>query len=158
MRKKPDVVLERFDPIHLVDWQKQGALAGSNRESLDLPRRIRYGIEHCQHLFRGILVRHGLQPADGAIERECKALFRHWFQEIVDRGDFKGPDGVLVVRGHEDERRHALCSDGVDDRKAISSWHLHVQEHKVRFFLANEGDCLPPVSRFGDRFHLRLTA
>jgi hypothetical protein len=54
---EPDVVLEGFDPIYLVDWHEKGVLAGPNRESLKLPRRIRDGIEHRHQLFCGILVR-----------------------------------------------------------------------------------------------------
>src|SRR6185312_8240554 len=67
-------------------------------------------------------------------------------------------DRVLVVRGHEDHRRHALCSNGVDDGKAVGAWHLHVEKHQIRFLLANEGDGLSPISGIRNGTNLRLAA
>ena len=93
-----------------------------------------------------------------ALERERKAILRDRLEQIVDRGDLERPDRILVVRGHEDHRWHPLCSNGLDDRKAVGSRHLHVEEHQVRLLLANEGDRLSSVSRFRDGFDLRLTA
>jgi len=155
---EPDVVLEGFDPVHVVDWHERSLLAGPNRESLKLPRRIRDGTEHRHQLLRGVLVRGASQPVDGPLERERKALFGYRFEEIVDRCDFECPNRILVVRGHEDDWRHALYSNGIDHRKAIGTWHLHVKKYEIRPLLANESDRLSSVSRFRNRLDLRLTA
>ena len=155
---EPDVVLEGFDPIHLVDWHEKGVLAGSNRESLRLPRRIRDGIEHRHQLFCGILVRRVSEPANGPLERELKAFLGYRFEKIVDRCDFERPDRILVVRGHKDNRRHALCSNGMDYRKAIGPRHLHIKKYEIRSLLTNKSDRLSSVSRFQDRLDLGLTA
>jgi hypothetical protein len=51
-----NLVLEGFDPIHLIDQHENRALARSDREPLELPERLRNCVEHRQHLSRGVLV------------------------------------------------------------------------------------------------------
>lgn len=87
-----DIILEGFDPLHVVDWHENGALAGSNCESFKLPRGIRDGIEHRQDLLCSILLRRASQPADGPPERKRKAFLGYRREEIVDRCDFERPD------------------------------------------------------------------
>jgi hypothetical protein len=70
------------------------------------------------------------------------------FEQIIDRCDLERPNRILVVGGHENHRWHELCSNGMDDRKAVGSRHLHIEEHQVRLLLANQGDCLSSVSCF----------
>src|SRR5580692_1522895 len=154
---EPDVVLEGFDPVDLVDWHERGVLTGPNRESLKLPRRIRDGIEHRHQLLCGVLVRRASQPFHGPLERELKAFFGYRFEEIVDRCDFECPDRILVVRSHEDDRRHALYSNGMDHGKAIGPRHLHVKKYEIRSLLTNESGRLSSVSRFRNRLDLGLT-
>ena len=132
--------------------------AGSNRESFKLPGWIRDGIEHRHQLLCGILVRRAPYPANGPLERERKASLGYRFEEIINRCDFKRPERILVVRGHEDDRRHALCSNGMDNREAIGPRHLHVKEHEIRFLLTNKSNRLASVSRLRNRLDLGLTA
>jgi hypothetical protein len=87
-----------------------------------------------------------------------KALLGYRFEEIIDRCDFERPERILVVRGHEDNRRHALCSNGMDHRKAIGPRHLHVKKYEIRFPLTNKSDRLSSVSRFRDGLDMGLTA
>src|SRR6478672_7099460 len=94
----------------------------------------------------------------GPLERDGESLLRDGLEQIVERGDLECSDGVLVVSGHEDHRRHALCSNGVDDREAVGSRHLHVEKHQVRSLLPNQDDRFSPVSGFRNGSHLRLAA
>ena len=87
-----------------------------------------------------------------------KALLGDRLEQIVERGDLERADRILVVRGHEDHRRHALRSDRVDDREAVHPRHLHVEQHQVRRLLANDGDRLASVARFRYGLDAGLTA
>jgi hypothetical protein len=64
----------------------------------------------------------------------------------------------MIMGSYEDYWRHEFCPDGVDDCKAISARHLHIEERQVRILLANTGDCFSSVSRLQDGFDLRLPA
>src|SRR5262252_891940 len=77
---------------------------------------------------------------------------------MVQSGDLECPDRILVVRGHEDHRRHALRPDGLNDGKAVGSGHLHVEKHQIRLLLANQDDRFSSVSCFADETDLRLAA
>lgn len=142
-----DIVLEGFDPIDLINGHEGSVLAGSNGESFKLPRWIRDGVKHGQHLFCSVLVRSVLQPAQGTLERERKAVLGYRFEEIIDCCDFKCPDRILVMRGHKDNRRHALRPYGMDDRKAIDARHLNIEEYEVRILFANESNGFPSIAR-----------
>ena len=85
------------------------------------------------------------------LNASAKRSFRDRLEQIVDGRHLERPDRILVVRGDEDHRRHALCSNSVDDPEAVGPRHLHVEEHQVRLLLADEGDRLPSVSRFPTR-------
>ncbi len=142
-----DVVLRRFDPLHLLDGHEDGALARSDGETLEPLGRVRDRVEHGPHLSGVLLLRHSAQPAGGTVERQGEALLRDRFEQVVHRRNLEGPDGVLVVRRDEDHRGHALCPDGVDHREAIDARHLHVEQHEIRLPVLNQRDRLAPVSR-----------
>jgi hypothetical protein len=70
-------------------------------------------------------------------------------QQIVDRVHFEGLDGIAIVRGHEDHRRHVLGADGTQHTEAVQLGHLHVQEHQVGPPFADQAHGLGAIARFG---------
>ena len=54
---QPDVVLEGFDPVHILHGHEERPLAGSHREARELPRRVRDRVEHREDLARRLVVR-----------------------------------------------------------------------------------------------------
>jgi hypothetical protein len=101
-------------------------------------------------LICGIRVRRVAQPANGPLEGEVKAFLGYRFEEIIDGCDFERAESILVVRGNEDDRRHALCSNGMDHREAVGPRHLYVKKYEIRFLITNKSDRLSSVSRFRD--------
>ena len=79
-------------------------------------------------------------------------------RQVVDRGDLECANRVLIVGGHEDERRHVLRADRLHDPEAVHAGHLDVEQHQVRFLVANQRDRLAAVARLGHGLDLRLTA
>jgi hypothetical protein len=55
---------------------------------------------------------------------------------------------MLVVRGHEDHRRHSIRANGAHDAKAIQFRHLHVEQHEIRAKLADALDGRASVAAF----------
>jgi len=111
---------------------------------------MRDGIEHRQHLLGGILMRCATQPPERSPECELKTFLGYRLQEIIDCRDFERSDRILVVRGHEDDRGHAVRSNGVDDGESVGARHLHIEEHKVEFLLPNESNGFASVACFAD--------
>jgi hypothetical protein len=67
-----------------------------------------------------------------------------------------GPHGMLVERGHEHDRRHAVSSDRLDHGKAIDLGHLHIEEDEIGRERANGGDRRRPIPALSDDLDARL--
>src|SRR5215469_6693007 len=74
-------------------------------------------------------VRHGLCTCDGAF----KPVSPERLEDIIDSAEFKGRDGVLVVRRSEDDLR--LIVELPENLEASSSGHHHVEKNQFRALL-----------------------
>ena len=61
----------------------------------------------------------------------------HRLEHVVDRVQLEGVDGVLLVRGHEDDRRWLLePAEHLGQLQAAEPRHLDVEEDRVDVGLA----------------------
>jgi hypothetical protein len=88
-------------------------------------------------LARGFSRRCCTEPVPGSFKRKPEALFRYWFQQIVDSVDFERANGVLVVGSYKYYDRHLVCSDRFDDGETIHTRHLDVEQYEIRRLVAD---------------------
>ena len=70
--------------------------------------------------------------AHDAADRLGEALGPHGLHDVVGRGEGEGVDGVLVVRGHEDDLRpHGEAGDHPGERHPVQARHRDVAEDDV---------------------------
>ena len=60
----------------------------------------------------------------------------------------EGPQGVLVVSGHEHHDRQVRIRDRFQHRKAVERRHLHVEKHEIRLQIVDEGHGFVAVASF----------
>jgi hypothetical protein len=69
--------------------------------------------------------------------------------------DVERLERVCVIGSHEDDRRHVLGADLLDDAEAVEAGHLDVEEDEVGRELADCRDGLGAVCGFADDFDVR---
>jgi hypothetical protein len=126
----PHVLPLGFDPVDVLhrDEEDAVALADSEERGRDVAR------------MDGVLLR----PLDGLVEAGPVERL----EKVVDRGDFERADGVLVVRGDEDDRLPPV--QRVHDVEAVAAGHLDVEQHEIRLFALDRRDRLADIRGFGD--------
>jgi len=77
-------------------------------------------------------------------------------QQIVDRVYLESFQGILIVGGYEDHRRHLFSADSFDHFKTIHGRHLDVQENEIGGQLANGANGFVPVGAFADNLNVRI--
>ena len=90
------------------------------------------------------------------LERLPKAVAAERLQQVVERVHLERAERVLVVGGDEDDRRHLLGTDGLDDAEAVDTGHLHVEEHQVGHLVLNRRDGLRAVAALAHHFDVVL--
>ena len=68
----------------------------------------------------------------GALQRLAEPFAVERLQQVVERADLERPQRVLIVGGDEDDERHALGPDRLDDFEPVHLRHLDVEEHQIR--------------------------
>ncbi len=90
----------------------------------------------------------------GAVERGLKALDGDGFEEIVHGVDFEGANGVVVVRGDEDDR--GSVADQFENFEAIELGHLNVEEDERGLALGDDLDGFEAVGALAEDFDFRM--
>jgi hypothetical protein len=127
-RMQPHVVAVPFDPVDRVDREEADALSAPHGDPLEPVRaRAEQAVQAGRQVRRGRARRPGAHPA----ERLAEALPGERLEEVVDRPGLEGGERVLVIRGHEDDRRHHTHSDGVEHLEPVHFGHLDVQEEDI---------------------------
>ena len=63
---------------------------------------------------------------------------------------------MLIVGGDEDDERHPLAADRLDDLEAVHLRHLHVEEHELRRVILDRRDGLLAVAALPHDFDVGL--
>jgi len=83
-------------------------------------------------------------PGAGALLRARQRLREtavvEGLEQVVERVDFEGADGVAVVGGDEDDGGHRVRADLFQHRKAIDLGHLDVEEEEIRTRTGDQRD------------------
>src|SRR5262245_9096685 len=69
-------------------------------------------------------------------QRSFKTFIVKWFEQVIERMEFKRPDRILVVGGYKDDDRQLIGGQRFEHSEAVEVWHLDVEE--------NEVGCVPP--------------
>src|SRR5690606_1659699 len=95
-------------------------------------------------------IRRPAQPLLRARERPLEALLVERLEQVVDGGQVERADGVLVVRGHEDDGGRVLRADRLDDLDPAQLGHRDVEEDEVRTLAPDELDGGPAIAALAD--------
>ena len=124
-----DVVAFGFDPVDRVDVDERYAAAGFHQQALG--GRGSAGPQQFRQSLRQFSLPIALEMLACSRERGLKPLPAERLQQVIDRLHFERADGVFVVGGHEDRRRHAIDADGLDHLEAIHAGHLQIEKHEI---------------------------
>src|SRR5262245_53824083 len=102
------------------------------------PRLLELGEDRFEGCF--VLRRRLRQPVASSTDRRLESPRLDRLEQIVDRVHFERADGMLVVRGDEDDPRASGWREGADHTEPIELRHLHVEEYQVRFLLEQHSD------------------
>ena len=91
-----------------------------------------------------------------AFERLLEARLVERLEQEVQRVDLERADGMFVVRGHEDDGRHVVAVEVLDDIEAVHAGHLHVEEHEVGLLALDRLDGARAVGALADDFDVGL--
>ena len=121
------------------------------------PRRARKRVgaspAACDSFERAILRAARLAP--DAIERRRQAGAVHGLQQIIERRQFEGVDGVLIVGGAEDHRR-PRPAERRGHIKAAGARHLNIQQHDIGSELGDPLGGLHAILGFAGDLHVRM--
>ena len=99
-----------------------------------------------------------LEQGAGAGQGGAQAPPVDGLEQVVDGVHLEGADGVGVVGGDEDNGRHLLRPDLLDDGEAVALWHVDIQDDEVGGQPPDGGDRLGDVAAVGHHPHLGLAA
>src|ERR1043165_9037567 len=127
-----DIVVARFQPLDAIERQREHTAALLDEDVRERPRRGEDAGPRGDggHAVLDRLARprqHGAHPL--AAER---------LEEVVERVDLEGGDGVAVVRGGEDDE--GAVDDLLGDRDAGRAGHADVEEEEVGTELVDGAD------------------
>src|SRR5262245_46262692 len=61
-------------------------------------------------------------------QRFFKAFVVKWFEQVIERVEFKRPYRILVVGGHKDDDRQLISSNLFQHPEAVEVRHLDIEE------------------------------
>ena len=91
-----------------------------------------------------------------AFERLLEARLVERLEEEVERVNLERADRVRVVRGHEDDGRHVVAVEVLDDVEAVHARHLDVEEDEVGLLALDHLDGARAVGAGADDFDVGL--
>src|SRR5207247_6186985 len=123
-----DVIALRLDSVNLVGLKKQAAPGIADRQpvprSSPVVQLFQQRDESCLTGRGGALSE--LRPS--VPDRLAQPIILERLEQIVERVDFKGADGVLIKSGHEDDQRQTVCRQRCENSEPVQAWHLHVEK------------------------------
>ena len=158
-----DVVAGGFDPVEVGDFHEARAVAVADGEAGDVGgRRIGGGAGGGARFEEGEEARGGVvggvfsrELVAGALEGSAKAGGFERFEEVVERVEFEGADGVGVEGGDEDDDGRFLL-EFAEDGEAGHLGHLDVEEENVGEALAEGGESGAAVGALAEDLNVGL--
>ena len=96
-----------------------------------------------------------------SIHGRGETLLCEWLEQIVHRVNFKGAQGVLIMRGGEDNVglwRKVAGTELGGDIEAIHAGHLDIKKEQLRFRGADQINGLGGSGTFPNNVYFRLVA
>src|SRR3954470_21629597 len=66
------------------------------------------------------------------LQRNFEACLGERFEQVIQRAEFKGPNGVLIVRGRENDDWKWARRKSFEHLEPVEPRHLHIQKKQVR--------------------------
>lgn len=145
----PQIVVGGLEPVDVLDANRLDSTAGTDRDSAQGTARIGAGLEETPQLlddFSGVLC----ALASDSLESLPEPKPIEGLQQIVDRFDLESPDRVLVVRRDEHDGGQVVVRQLLDDREAVHSRHLDVEEDDVGMVLPDSFDRFGSIGGLAD--------
>src|SRR5262249_61383697 len=84
------------------------------------------------------------------LQRFFKVFIVKWFEQIIERVEFKRPYRILVVCRHKDDDRQLDGGKPFEHPEAVEVGHLDVEENEVGSAPSDAPQCSVTVRAFGD--------
>ena len=141
----------RFDPVDFVRAQEEQAAAGLDDQAIGARLIAPQILDQRQQPPSEIAGLVAFDLLARALQRLGEALAVERLEQVVERADLERLERVLIVRGDEDDERHPLAADRLDDLEAVHLRHLDVEEHEVRRVIVDRGDGFLAVAALARR-------
>src|SRR5262245_371797 len=83
-------------------------------------------------------------------QRFFKAFIVEWFEQVIERVEFKRPHRILVVGRHKDDDRQLIGGELVEHPEAVEVGHLDVEENEVGRAPPDRDQCFMSIRAFAD--------
>ena len=87
-----------------------------------------------------------------------KARIAERLKQVVESPGFESLQGVLIVSGHENDRRRSVSAEHLEDVEAIVLGHANIEEHQVGFQAPNRFEAFGCRAVLSKQFNLRVLA
>ena len=92
------------------------------------------------------------------VQRGPESLGAERLQQVIERVNLEGPQGVLVVSRHEDHGRHPVRPERIRQLEPGHARHLDVEEEQIRRGVAEGRDGLRAIRVFAHHLDVLLLA
>jgi hypothetical protein len=147
-----DVIVLRFHVVEFGDGDDVDADAILHHDTL---RPFACGTGRGDGFARNLA---GADPVAGALQGAGKAGGVEGLEQVIHGVCVEGAHGVLVVRGDEDDGRHAVAVDELQDFEPVQFRHLDVEEKQVGGEFGDGLDGLEAVGALGSDADVRVGA
>src|SRR6266581_371047 len=103
-----DVIALRLDPVNFIGSKKNDPAGIPDRQPVP---RLTAGAQLFQQRAESSLAGRGGalgELSSGAPDRLAQAVVLEGLEQVVERADFEGADGVLIESGHEHYQRQTV--------------------------------------------------
>ena len=156
LQVQADVVAGGLDPVDVVGAHEEHAAAGFHDQAILL---LLFGLEVLDQREEALAELAGaltIALMARVIEALLEAIAAERLQQVVEGVDLEGLQRVLVVGGDEDDHRHLVGADLLDDAEAVDGRHLDVEEYQLRRELLDGADRLHAIGALADHFDVGL--
>jgi hypothetical protein len=127
-----DVVAGRVNPLDLGRAHEEHASAGFHHEPLERVSGRLQSMHQLQEPPFQFAIGPALQLRPRARQGILEAIAIERLEQVVQRVHLERAERVSVERGDEDDERHPLRADGLDQLESGCTRHLHIEEHEIR--------------------------
>jgi hypothetical protein len=152
---KENVVAVGFDPRDVANGDEAGTVVAFDEDAIGIGALLLNGLQDFGKA-RGEWTGRTRVIFARAVEDASEAIFGEGLQQIVESVNFEGAKGIVIVSGDENDGRHVVGADGLDNGESVARWHLDVEENEIGLEFLDGGDRGVATGGFADDLNIGL--